>query len=140
MLQRLPNGAIIIPANASPYSDIIQGCSALIDIERASGEAVSGVTRRLAEIEMLQLVAYARSRLLHGVSQTGGYAHDEFILRAMTAFFVNPGAQWTVQSLARAAGLSRAAFYERFTRAFGEPPLRTINRLRLQQVFVLLTV
>jgi AraC-like DNA-binding protein len=35
--------------------------------------------------------------------------------------------------LAQAAGLSRAAFFERFTRAFGEPPLRTINRLRLQQ-------
>jgi AraC-like DNA-binding protein len=133
VLQRLPHGAIIIPADASPYSDMIQGCSALIDIERASGEEETGVTRRLAEIIMLQLVAYARSRLLHGITQTGGLAHDEYILRAMTAFFVNPGEQWTVHNLAKAAGLSRAAFSERFTRAFGEPPLRTINRLRLQQ-------
>lgn len=133
VLQRLPHGAIIVPANASPFSDIIQGCSALIDIERTSGQEESGVTRRLAEIQMLQLVAYARSRLLHGIPQTGGFAHDEYILRAMTAFFVNPGEQWTVHSLAEAAGLSRAAFSERFTRAFGEPPLRTINRLRLQQ-------
>jgi AraC-like DNA-binding protein len=133
VLQRLPHGAIIIPADASPYSDMIHGCSALIDIERASGEGESGVTRRLAEIIMLQLVAYARSRLLHGITQTEGLAHDEYILRAMTAFFVNPGEQWTVHSLATAAGLSRAAFSERFTRAFGEPPLKTINRLRLQQ-------
>lgn len=133
VLQRLPHGAIIIPADASPYCDMIRGCSALIDIERASGEEESGVTRRLAEVIMLQLVAYARSRLLHGITQTNGFAHDEYILRAMTAFFVNPGKQWTVHSLAEAAGLSRAAFSERFTRAFGEPPLRTINRLRLQQ-------
>jgi AraC-like DNA-binding protein len=133
VLQRLPHGAIIIPADASPFSDMIQGCSALIEIERATGEEESGVTRRLAEIIMLQLVAYARSRLLHGITQTGGFAHDEYILRAMTAFFVNPGEQWTVHSLAKAAGISRAAFSERFTRAFGEPPLRTINRLRLQQ-------
>ncbi len=133
VLQRLPHGAIIIPANASPYSDMIHGCSALIDIERASGEEETGVTRRLAEIIMLQLVAYARARLLHGITQTNGFAHDEYILRAMTAFFVSPGEQWTVQSLAKAAGLSRAAFSERFTRAFGEPPLKTINRLRLQQ-------
>jgi AraC-like DNA-binding protein len=133
VLQRLPHGAIIIPADAAPYSTMIQGCSALIDIERTSGEGESGVTRRLAEIIMLQLVAYARSRLLHGITQTEGLAHDEYILRAMTAFFVNPGEQWTVHSLATAAGLSRAAFSERFTRAFGEPPLKTINRLRLQQ-------
>lgn len=133
VLQRLPHGAIIIPADAAPYSDIIHGCSALIDIERASGEVESGVTRRLAEIIMLQLVAYARSRLLHGITESNGFAHDEYILRAMTAFFVNPGEPWTVHSLAKAAGISRAAFSERFTRAFGEPPLRTINRLRLQQ-------
>lgn len=133
VLQRLPHGAIIIPADASPYSDMIHGCSALIDIERSSGNEESGVTRRLAEIQMLQLVAYARSRLLHGIARTDDFAHDEYILRAMTAFFVNPGGQWTVHSLAEAAGLSRAAFSERFTRAFGEPPLRTINRLRLQQ-------
>jgi AraC-like DNA-binding protein len=133
VLQRLPHGAIIIPADAAPYSDMIRGCSALVDIERASGEADAGVTRRLAEIILLQLVAYARSRLLHGITKTNDFSHDEYILRAMTAFFVNPGEQWTVHSLATAAGLSRAAFSERFTRAFGEPPLKTINRLRLQQ-------
>jgi len=133
VLQRLPHGAIIIPADAAPHSTLIQGCSALIDIERASGEEESGVTRRLAEIIMLQLVAYVRSRLLHGITQTGGFAHDEYILRAMTAFFANPGDQWTIESLAKAAGLSRAAFSERFSRAFGEPPLRTINRMRMQQ-------
>ena len=133
VLQRLPHGAIIIPADAAPYSDMIHGCSALIELERASGDVETGVTRRLAEIIMLQLVAYARSRLLRGIPQTSEFAHDEYILRAMTAFFVNPGENWTVQSLAEAAGLSRPAFSERFTRAFGEPPLRTINRLRLQQ-------
>ncbi len=133
VLQRLPHGTIIIPADASPYSDMLRGCSALIDIERASGQEDSGVTRRLAEIILLQLVGYARSRLLHGIKQASSFAHDEYILRAMTAFFVNPGEKWTVHSLAQAAGISRAAFSERFTRAFGEPPLRTITRLRLQQ-------
>ena len=133
VLQRLPHGAIVIPEDAAPYSEIISGCVKLIELERTAHRPEPGTLRRLAEVIMLQLVGFARSRLLAGTVPTIGLQHDEFLLRAMTAFFAEPGKVWTVASLAQAAGLSRAAFSERFSKAFGEPPLRTINRLRLHQ-------
>lgn len=133
VLQGLPHGAIIIPATADPFAKMIRGCVDLADVHKASGIPDDGIYRRLAEIILLQLVAFARSKLWHGPTPTQGILHDEFLLRAMTAFFADPSAPWTVASLAEAAGLSRAAFAERFRKAFDESALRTINRLRLQQ-------
>jgi AraC-like DNA-binding protein len=133
VLQRLPHGAIVIPADADPYAGIIKGCVELAELDRSGSQGDEGVRRRLAEVIMLQIIGYARSRLWAGAAPANGVLHDEFLLRAMTAFFADPAANWTVASLAQAAGLSRAAFSERFSKAFGEPPLRTVNRLRLHQ-------
>lgn len=112
---------------------MIQGCVELIQINQDSGMNDPGITRRFAEVILLQLIAFARSKLWPGPLPARDVLHDEFLLRAMTAFFADPSASWTVASLAQAAGLSRAAFAERFGKAFGEPPLRVINRMRLQQ-------
>lgn len=133
VLQRLPQGTIIIPVSARPYSQMIEDCVQLVERDRASAYPDPGVQRRLAEIIMLQLVGFARSRLWSGLSLSSGVQYDEFLLRAMTAFFAAPGKQWTVEKLAKEAGLSRAAFADRFSRAFGTSPLRTLNKLRLQQ-------
>ena len=132
VLQRLPHGAIIIAATARPYADMIRGCVELIELDQERDDGDSEVSRRLSEVIMLQIVNFARSRLWQGSLPNKNILHDEFLLRAMTAFFGKPGASWTVETLARAAGLSRAAFSERFRKAFGDTPLKTINRLRLQ--------
>lgn len=132
VLQRLPHGAIVIPSEAEPFTSMIRRCVELIEMDKNGAHSDEGTQRRLAEVIMLQIIGYARSRLWAGAAPTRGVLHDEFLLRAMTAFFAEPSANWTVVGLAQAAGLSRAAFSERFSRAFGEPPLRTVNRLRLR--------
>lgn len=132
VLQKLPHGAIIIPGDAEPFAEIIKNCVKLIELDRKGPHSDQGTQRRLAEVIMLQIISFARSNLWAGSAPTNGVLHDEFLLRAMTAFFTNPAENWTVARLATSAGLSRAAFSERFTRAFGEPPLRTVNRLRLR--------
>jgi transcriptional regulator GlxA family with amidase domain len=38
---------------------------------------------------------------------------------------------WTVAELAKAAALSRAAFFERFTRTLGRPPMEYLLALRM---------
>jgi AraC-like DNA-binding protein len=43
----------------------------------------------------------------------------------------NPAHPWTVVELARAAGLSRAAFARRFTTVLGEPPMAYLTRWRI---------
>jgi AraC-like DNA-binding protein len=131
VLQRLPHGAIIIPADAKPYAQMMAGCASLTELELSQPAPDGAVIRRLSEIVMLQLVAFARNRLLHGLADNPRLAHDEFLVRAMTAFFAEPNGRWTVARLAAAAGLSGPAFAERFKRTFGNTPRGAINRLRL---------
>jgi AraC-like DNA-binding protein len=51
--------------------------------------------------------------------------------KAMARIHAEPGKQWTVDILAREAGLSRAAFARRFAEQVGEPPLAYLTRWRM---------
>jgi len=133
VLQRLPWGSIVIPARAEPYASLIAKAVEMLECLDEGSSSERGVARRLAEIIMLQIVGYARERLLKANLAFGSIQHDEYLLRAMTTFLATPGKRWTVADLAASAGLSRAAFAQRFRCSFGEPPMATINRFRLLQ-------
>jgi AraC-like DNA-binding protein len=53
------------------------------------------------------------------------------IARALELIHAEPAKRWTVERLARAVGLSRAAFARRFVTASGRSPLRYVTQLRL---------
>jgi AraC-like DNA-binding protein len=63
---------------------------------------------------------------------------DPFLSRAMTAIHAAPGKPWTVQSLAKEAGLSRSAFARQFVQKIGEAPLAYLTRFRLDMAARLL--
>jgi AraC-like DNA-binding protein len=56
---------------------------------------------------------------------------DERVARALEQMRSRPAERWTVAKLAKAAGLSRAAFARRFAAEVGVPPLRYLADLRL---------
>ncbi len=58
---------------------------------------------------------------------------DSSVARAVAAMTQDPARRWTVASLARAAGLSRSAFAERFRRELGVGPIEwlTAHRMRI---------
>ncbi|HEV7624931.1 MAG TPA: AraC family transcriptional regulator, partial [Streptomyces sp.] len=56
---------------------------------------------------------------------------DAAVVPALTAIHEAPSVQWTVESLADRAGLSRAAFARRFTTLVGEPPMAYLTRWRM---------
>jgi AraC-like DNA-binding protein len=58
---------------------------------------------------------------------------DSYVERALAAMKREPSRRWTVASLARIAGLSRAPFARRFERVTGQPPLRYLTDLRLRR-------
>ncbi|MEU3194057.1 AraC family transcriptional regulator [Streptomyces sp. NPDC006992] len=67
-------------------------------------------------------------------TETGGWAGalaDPAVAPALTALHQDPAAPWTVETLARRAGLSRAAFARRFTALVGEPPMAYLTRWRM---------
>ena len=57
--------------------------------------------------------------------------HDSRIWRALAAFHRAPAAPWTVEGLARVAGMSRTAFAVRFQELLGVPPLQCLTGLRM---------
>jgi len=60
-----------------------------------------------------------------------GPALDQRIARALNMLQAAPERPWTVQCLARAVGLSRAAFARRFAAVSGRSPRRFLTELRL---------
>jgi AraC family transcriptional activator of mtrCDE len=58
---------------------------------------------------------------------------DPQITRAFAGMVEHPGAPHTVQSLAKAAGLSRSAFMHRFRQVFLKTPMAALRDLRMRQ-------
>jgi len=84
------------------------------------------------------LPAVSRNELPRGLAANDWRAHesrDSYVPRAIAAMLADPSRRWTVAALARVAGLSRAPFARRFTRAMGVAPLRwlTVHRLHLAE-------
>jgi AraC-like DNA-binding protein len=66
--------------------------------------------------------------------EVGGWAAalaDPAVAAALDGIHRDPAHPWTVESLGRRAGLSRAAFSRRFTRLVGQPPLAYLTWWRL---------
>jgi len=60
-----------------------------------------------------------------------GFA-DPSIARALTAIHKNPGSLWTLEGLARIAGMSRTAFASRFSSTMTTTPMGYIAHWRMQ--------
>ncbi|MFF0739544.1 AraC family transcriptional regulator [Streptomyces sp. NPDC004111] len=56
---------------------------------------------------------------------------DPAVAPVLAAMHEAPAAQWTVESLAERAGLSRAAFARRFATLVGEPPMSYLTHWRM---------
>ncbi|MET0543207.1 MAG: AraC family transcriptional regulator [Variovorax sp.] len=102
----------------------------LVDAE--SSEQRSGrdlVLSRLVEVLLIEALRSvsgddAPPGLLRGLA-------DVRIARAMRQMHGDPARGWTVAQLAAKAALSRSAFYERFTRTVGLPPMEYLLAWRM---------
>ena len=66
-------------------------------------------------------------------------SYPEPLDRAIGLMLAKVGDSWTVAKLARAAGLSRAAFARQFHRRFGMSPMRYLADLRMREAARLLS-
>ena len=57
---------------------------------------------------------------------------DPYVGRALSALHESPARDWTLESLAQVAALSRSAFAERFTEFVGQPPMQYLTNWRMQ--------
>jgi len=88
------------------------------------------VTARLADVLVVQAV---RSWLESSVPDRGWVAalRDPSLGRALSAFHADPAHPWSLETLARTAGLSRSAFAARFTLLMGETAIGYVTSWRM---------
>lgn len=96
---------------------------------RPGGETV---LTRLADVLVIQMVRHWIETAPEAEAGWFGALRDAHLGRALAAMHRRPGAPWTLESLARAAALSRSAFAARFTAHVGEPAMAYLTRWRLQ--------
>jgi len=104
----------------------------------AAAELAGGVVRspellaKLAELLFLEAVRRYVTALPSDPRWREGL-RDPMVGRALALLHGRMSQRWTAGALAREVGLSRSALAERFTKLLGEPPIRYLARLRLQQ-------
>ncbi len=137
----------------------VTGLPACIHVPGQEGRApgwLSGLSEALVaeaveagpggEVVMARLSDALVTRALRHHLQTAGERgwldglRDPYVARALSALHADLGAPWTVASLARTAGLSRAAFAARFTRIVGRPPMDYVVHCRMRRAMTMLRV
>lgn len=105
-----------------------------LTLDEAQGNRPGGgsVGLRLSELLFVELLR--RHAATEGAARPGWLAGlgDRHVGAALALLHDRPAEAWSVASLARASGLSRSVFSERFGRLVGEPPLRYLTRWRMQ--------
>ena len=109
---------------------------------RESGSGRPGGENVLARLSELMFVETIR-RYLETLppAQTGWLAglRDPIVGQALGALHGGPSEPWTVERLARSAGVSRSVLAERFTEMVGQPPMQYLALWRMQLASRLLT-
>jgi AraC-like DNA-binding protein len=96
---------------------------------RVGGRSVLG---RLSELMFVDVVRqYIETLPPTRVDWLAGL-REPCVGRALALLHRSPARPWTLQSLARAVGLSRSALAERFTRFVGQPPIQYLTQWRMQ--------
>jgi len=90
------------------------------------------VLNHLAEVLLVKLLRFLMQRMVFNHGLIGGLG-DPRLARALTAMHDQPAEPWSVQALAKEAGMSRTAFSTHFHKVLGYPPAEylTLWRMRL---------
>jgi AraC-like DNA-binding protein len=90
--------------------------------------------RDLVLARLVELLLVEALRALPGDDAPPGLLRglaDPRLALALRALHADPARPWTVDQLAKKAALSRSSFFERFTRAVGQPPMEYLLAWRM---------
>jgi transcriptional regulator GlxA family with amidase domain len=102
----------------------------LLDAPRLAGQ--EAVLRRCAELMLLNIARWTVERGPTAEVGSMGALADPRILRALAAAARDPLGDWTLAAMARAAGMSRTVFAQRFHQLVGATPLQSVIQMRLR--------
>ena len=99
------------------------------DQERPGGETILA---KLSELMLVQAIRMYIEALPGGAEGWLSGLRDPMVGRALQLIHAEPSRDWTLETLARATGVSRSVLAERFTRLVGQPPMAYLARWRMQ--------
>lgn len=129
ILDSLPD-VLVIDLHQSPLAE----SRALLQL--LTGEAKLDQPGRSAVIDLLVEVLLVHAIRLHIASGADAgllqLLAEPKLGKALNQLHANPGAPWTVESLANVAGMSRASFSQKFKSALNETPMSYLGQWRMQ--------
>lgn len=114
----------------------VRGVERLTTLVRLLGEEARDerVGRELLMFRLIEILLVEALRSLPGEQAAPGLLRglaDQRVAAAMRGMHADPAQPWTVAGLAKEAGMSRSAFFERFSRAVGLPPMEYLVAWRM---------
>jgi AraC-like DNA-binding protein len=127
VLREMPD-TMIVPLHESPGLEPAVTLLFSEAFERRCGRQAS--LDRLTEYLVIQLLRHAMAKRILDAGALAGLA-DARLSRALTAMHDQPGQRWTLEVLARQAGMSRARFAVHFKRTVGHTPMDYLTDWRI---------
>lgn len=127
---------------AVDLSSVPQALSAFQGIMAEQSQAIAGSDAMTAAL-MTQCLVHLFRRLPSQDEEALPWLmalQDERLARVIDMILDAPGDDYTVESLAETAAMSRSAFAERFAEFFGRSPMNFVNHVRMQRATQLLAV
>ncbi len=87
---------------------------------------------KLTELMFIEVVRRYLEALPPGQSGWLAGLRDPFVGKALSLMHGAPARAWTIEALAREAGVSRSVLAERFTELVGLPPMHYLANWRMQ--------
>lgn len=135
ILEKLPK-YIVIKSSEYGRFDLIYSIFELLveemNLKKAGYETVS---LRLAEILFISII---RHFYLQQSKDQLNLFKDELVFKTIDLIHKKLGEEWSIEKLARQAGVSRTLFIDRFKKAVGESPMKYVANWRLSKAKFLL--
>jgi AraC-like DNA-binding protein len=130
---------IVLRAGSIPSHSPLYAAQQLLAAELAqAGHGSEAVVKALVDVMFHFLLRDWLNGEGRGQGNWSRVLRDRHLHRAIQAMHARPESDWSLESLAEAAGLSRAAFARRFKRVTGDTPAHYLSRVRIQRAMDLL--
>ena len=134
ILTKLPR-TIILPANPQNRAPWLDAAVAFLAAENRTSPGFTAAATQYVELIFTSLL---RDYLLAGDAPGPNWVsglRDPRVGRAVAGIHTRPGAPWTVERLAREAGMARSTFAKRFVELIGQPPIDYLIAHRMQLAY-----
>ncbi len=138
VLLNLPKILVIRPMDLGAEPWMTATVRLMLMEANLDAQGVTGIMARLLEVIFIQTM---RRLTVRDDQASNGFIaalSDPQLSKALTAMHKQPEIAWTISSLAKLAGMSRARFADRFTTVMGSPPIGYLTTWRLMKARALL--